>query len=217
MCFVEKTHFWRWCPIAESQHSKTELVTRPGLAWQGWIFSTPASLRRGFRCSRSSTAPEPPVATEWWGCGSNNPSQTQVWPLPQFFSLSILWKLIDLPGGQIYDPSSGKRYSLSFLPATPSSPFRTLEGLFELTRRPSRALNSPRALLPELRTDKESAKHRGPRTGHIYLPTPVDFKTLPQNNCKVNTIELSYWPHHCLLSWLVAVNKMVCHFGHQFL
>ena len=35
-------------------------------------------------------------------------------------------------------------------PATPSSPSRTLKGLFELTRRPSRALDSPRALLPEL-------------------------------------------------------------------
>ena len=32
-------------------------------------------------------------------------------------------------------------------PATPSSPSQTLEGLFELTRRPSRALDSPRALL----------------------------------------------------------------------
>ena len=46
--------------------------------------------------------------------------------------------------------SSGKHYSLPFLPATPSSPSRTLEGLFELTLRPSRALDSPRALLPEL-------------------------------------------------------------------
>ena len=30
------------------------------------------------------------------------------------------------------------------------SPSRTHEGLFELTRRPSRALDSPRVLLPEL-------------------------------------------------------------------
>ena len=34
--------------------------------------------------------------------------------------------------------------------ATPSSPSQTLEELFELTRRPSRALDSPRALLLEL-------------------------------------------------------------------
>ena len=65
----------------------------------------------------------------------------QVWPLTQFYSVSFLWKIIDLPGGQINDPSSGKHYSLPFLPATPSSPSRTLEGLFELKRCPSRALN----------------------------------------------------------------------------
>ena len=30
-------------------------------------------------------------------------------------------KIIDMPGGQINDPLSGKHYSLAFLPATPSS------------------------------------------------------------------------------------------------
>ena len=50
----------------------------------------------------------------------------QFWPLTQFFSVSFLWKLIDLPGGQINDPSSGKHYSLPFLPATPSSLSQTL-------------------------------------------------------------------------------------------
>ena len=49
-------------------------------------------------------------------------------------------KIVDLPGGQINDPSSGKHYSLQFLLATPSSLSRTLEGLFELTQLPSRAL-----------------------------------------------------------------------------
>ena len=47
-------------------------------------------------------------------------------------------------------------YSLPFLPATSSSPSRTFEGLFELTRRPSRALNSPHALLPELQRYKDT-------------------------------------------------------------
>ena len=56
------------------------------------------------------------------------------------------------------NPSSGKHYSLPFLPATPSSPSRTLEGLFELTRRPSRALDSPRALLPELQRYKDTVR-----------------------------------------------------------
>ena len=44
----------------------------------------------------------------------------QVWPLNQLFCVSFLWKIIDLPGGQINDPSSGKHYSLPFLPATTS-------------------------------------------------------------------------------------------------
>ena len=52
-------------------------------------------------------------------------------------------------------PLQGKHYSLPFLAATPSSPSWTLEGLFELTRRPSRALDSPRALLPELQRYKD--------------------------------------------------------------
>ena len=52
----------------------------------------------------------------------------------------------------------GKHYSLLFLPATPSSPSWTLEGLFELTRRPSRALDSPRAFLPELQRYKDTVR-----------------------------------------------------------
>ena len=43
-----------------------------------------------------------------------------------------VWSLTE--GAQaINDPFSGKHYSLPFLPATPSSPSWTLEGLFELT------------------------------------------------------------------------------------
>ena len=53
-------------------------------------------------------------------------------------------------------PGRGQCSSLSFLPETPSS--RTLEGPFELTRRPSRALDSPRALLPELQRNKVTVK-----------------------------------------------------------
>ena len=53
-------------------------------------------------------------------------------------------------------PSQGNTCSPPFLPATPSSPPRTLEGLFELTRCPSRALDSPRALLPELQRYKDT-------------------------------------------------------------
>ena len=48
--------------------------------------------------------------------------------------------------------------SLPFLRATPSSPARTLEELFELTRRPSRALDSSCALLPELQRYKDTVR-----------------------------------------------------------
>ena len=45
------------------------------------------------------------------------------------------------------------------LPRLRLGPSRTLEGLFELTRqRPSRALDSPRALLPELQRYKDTVR-----------------------------------------------------------
>ena len=49
-------------------------------------------------------------------------------------------------------PHQGNKHVLffSFIPATPSSLSKTLGGLFELTWRPSRALDLPYALLPEL-------------------------------------------------------------------
>ena len=49
-----------------------------------------------------------------------------------------------------------QNFSLSLLPATPSSPSRTLERLFELTQRASRALDSPRGLLLELQRYKDT-------------------------------------------------------------
>ena len=60
--------------------------------------------------------------------------------------------------GKSMTPHQGEYCSLPFLPATPSSPSRTLEGLFELTRRPLRALDSPRALLPELQRNKDTVR-----------------------------------------------------------
>ena len=42
----------------------------------------------------------------------------QVCPLTQSFSVSFLWKIIDLPGGQINDPWSGDTIFLLLLPAT---------------------------------------------------------------------------------------------------
>ena len=53
-------------------------------------------------------------------------------------------------------PLSGN--TLLFLPASPSFSSQSLEGLFELTRRPSRALDSPRMLLPELQRCKDTVR-----------------------------------------------------------
>ena len=58
-------------------------------------------------------------------------------------------------------PCREKNYSLPFLPANPSSPSQTLEGLFELTRRTSRALALPRVLLPELLRIKDTVTALG--------------------------------------------------------
>ena len=98
---------------------------------------------------------------QWRGRGGH---RTQPWHCSRsghylnFFCFLFCKKIIDLPWGQINDPSLGKHYSLLFLLAIPSSPSWTLEGLFELTRRPSRALDSPRALLPELQRYKDTVR-----------------------------------------------------------
>ena len=82
-------------------------------------------------------------------------------------------KSIDLPGRKINYCLSGKHNSLPFLPATPSSPTQTLEGLFELTQRPSWALDWPGSLLPVLQRNKDTqmcqARRRGPRTASTTL------------------------------------------------
>ena len=56
-------------------------------------------------------------------------------------------------------PLSEKHYFLPFLPATPSSLSRTLEGLFKLTQRPSWALHSSLGLLPELQRYKVTIRY----------------------------------------------------------
>ena len=56
-----------------------------------------------------------------------------------FFSVPFLQKIIDLAGGQINDPSSRKPFFVS--PSNSLVSVLDLLGLFELTRRPSRALD----------------------------------------------------------------------------
>ena len=55
-------------------------------------------------------------------------------------------------------PELGKHYSLWFRPTTLLCRSLTLEGLFELTQCPSRALNSPFALLLELQRNKDTVR-----------------------------------------------------------
>ena len=67
---------------------------------------------------------EPPLDDPMISDDEETRSDPKVCALTQFF-LFPFCKIIN-------DPSSGKDYSLPFLPATLSSPPRTLEGLFEL-------------------------------------------------------------------------------------
>ena len=55
-------------------------------------------------------------------------------------------------------PNEGNTFPLMFLPAPPLSPSWTLEGLFERTQHPSRAIDLPRALLPEIQRYKDTVR-----------------------------------------------------------
>ena len=79
-----------------------------------------------------------------------------------------------------------KLYSLPFFPTTVSFLSLTLEGLFEMTWRPSRALDSPQTLLPELQSRDKSKRivgffsHtmtccRGKHFSLPFLPTTLSF------------------------------------------
>ena len=63
-------------------------------------------------------------------------------------------KIFDLLGG----PFDGEILSFLFLPATPLSPSRTLEGLFELIWQTSRAFDWPGVLLLELQGNKDTVR-----------------------------------------------------------
>ena len=76
-------------------------------------------------------------------------------------------------------PYQRKHNSLLFLPATPSFPSRTLERLFELKRHPSRAFNSPRALLPELQRNKEIVRCAALGTRDSVIETARHFFYVP--------------------------------------
>ena len=52
----------------------------------------------------------------------------KVWSLTQFFSVSFLLKIIDLPGGQINDPLSGKHFLFRSSQQLPRLRLRPLKG-----------------------------------------------------------------------------------------
>ena len=69
-----------------------------------------------------------------------------------------------------------KHFSLLFLQATPSSPSWTLEGIFELTRSCSRALELPRVLRPELQRIKDNV-----RCVALGVEVPIQEDTVKNN------------------------------------
>ena len=90
-------------------------------------------------------------------CPCHSPDKRQVWPLTQFFSVSFLWKLIDLPGGfASMTPHRGNTILFRSSQQLPRLRLGPSKGFFELTRCPWRALDSPCALLLELQRYKDT-------------------------------------------------------------
>ena len=86
-------------------------------------------------------------------------------------------------------PQLGKHYSLPFPPATPSSPSQTLEGLFELTRRPLRAF--------------KLALYVASSTAEVWTQVcPRDCVEVPRH-CRKNWRKPCFWvcKKHTLIYW----------------
>ena len=114
-----------------------------------------------------------------------------------------------MPGGQINDPSLGKHFSLQFLPATPSFPSWILEGPFKLIGRPSSALDSPRALLPEILGHRKVSRTRftAPRTPSKRADANLDC-AFAENalSYKYPNLLINPISHHVILGRLVLRN-----------
>ena len=106
-----------------------------------WILSIPVSRTR---------RPSWPVSTPWGVPIGQPPTHLQGAVMgvaltglatnTNIYSLCFLWKIIDLPGGQIIDTLTGLNCSFLLLTAA-NYLYRAFGGLFELTCRPFRALN----------------------------------------------------------------------------
>ena len=121
-----------------------------------------------------------PAPDQWGTWGSGTPTSPDIRsfthpsgpcnqspPLPlcrsghqlNFFLFPFCEKSMICLEGKSMTPHRGNTtHSLPFLSATPSSPSQTFGGLFDLTRRPSRALDLPCALLPELQINKDTVR-----------------------------------------------------------
>ena len=77
--------------------------------------TTPAMMMQDPRGARQPGPQQHPQRPDFLHRGPNN----QVWPLTKYFSVSFLGKLIDLPGGQINDHSSGEAL-FSYVPPSNS-------------------------------------------------------------------------------------------------
>ena len=118
-----------------------EIFGVPGFQHLNWLVPYHSDVPEVYFILMSMALGRVPQSEGWRSAASACEEETGLATNSIFFCFLFVKKIIDLPGGQINDPSSGKHYSLLFLPETPLSPSRTLERLFELTRRPSRALD----------------------------------------------------------------------------
>ena len=177
---VTSLGFCRLCRICVKNSGRT--WNEPGIGW--WVC--------WMLWQRSSTtSPSTTIrtgCTKWWRSAPTS------WPWSGLYTDSIISlfsffvKIIDLPGGKINDPSPGKYYSLLFLLATTSCLPRTLEGLFELTQSPSRAVYSPHALLTKLQRNKDDV-----RSGKLGAEVPGHGKKLLMQTLIVRLLKTHFF------------------------
>ena len=122
----------------KSQQNRIELVTRPGKS-------------SSFNGSSSTIWPSTPATTtsQHSTPGTSTSGLTQP---THFFLFPFYKKSLICVEGKSLTPHRGKTTLFRSSQQLPCLLSRTLEGLFELKRFPSRALNSPHALVPELQS-----------------------------------------------------------------
>ena len=131
--------------------------------------------------------------------------------------LVVPHKIINLSGVKINDTLLGKHFFLSFLPETPSFLFHTHEGLFELTWRPSRALDLLRMLLLELQRNKDTVRsHMMTASFLVFTFIKKGLKTtkVKSTSCASKKIKTYHHRAFCATHWLLSHPQLMC--GHYF-